>query len=126
MHLVPIALRFNSGSNRHIVTPKIPKIPSLFRFPTLIDDVIGMTSSFKNDDGEGIFFLKNHSDIIPTTSLRDHFTTYTKGLSHFKPPKKIPNMSHIALSQSAYKISDIVILLVLPLLLVFWIMPVKR
>jgi len=47
MHLVPIALRFNSGSNPHIVTRKIPKIPSLCRFPTLTYDVIGMTSSIK-------------------------------------------------------------------------------
>ena len=39
--VVPSALWFNSGSNRaHTVTPKIPKIPLLFRFPTLTDDVI--------------------------------------------------------------------------------------
>ena len=51
MHLVPIALRFNSGSNHHIVTPKIQKIASLLRFPTLTDDVIGMTISLKNGKG---------------------------------------------------------------------------
>ena len=74
MHLVPIVLQFNSGSNHHIVTPKIS---SLFRFPTLTDDVIGMKSSLKN----GARHLKEHPKINKFTKF-DGYQFKPKGMVH--------------------------------------------